>query len=58
MQMAELLAAQEAMNFALEAGFRDAVLKGDNYSFMNAIRLNEDGLLVGGTVVADIRASA
>lgn len=56
MEMAELLATREAVIFALETGFSDVVLEGDNCSVMNDIRLNEDGLPVGGAVVEDIRA--
>ena len=37
------MAAREALNFALDARFRDIMLVGDNL-VINAIRVNEDGL--------------
>ena len=53
-EAAELVAAYEAINFAVDAGFRNFLLEGDNIGVMNAIRCNEDGLGSGGAIVADI----
>ena len=57
-EMAELLAAREAIKFALEVGFREVILEGDSISFMNAIQMNEDGWPEEGALVTDIRALA
>ena len=55
-EAAKLVAALEAINFAVDAGFRNILLEGDNLGVINAIR--EDGLDSRGAIVVDIiRAS-
>ena len=53
-EKAELLACRKAIKFAMDAGFSEFVIEGDNSSVMNAISsLMEDQSLLG-NVVGDI----
>lgn len=53
-ESAELVAAREAVMFALEVGFRDIILKGDYIIVINAIQSGEIGFASAGAVVANI----
>ena len=53
-EVAELVAAREAIVFAVEAGFSNLVLEGDNLVVMNSLQSSKDDLASGGTIVADI----
>lgn len=53
-EIAELMAAREAIMFAWEAGFRDVILESDNFSVMNAFRSNEVGFSFGGGIGTDV----
>lgn len=55
-EAAELLAAREAISFAIEAGFRDFILEGDNASIIQAIREEETSLYLTSTLVMDVIA--
>lgn len=46
-EAAELLAGLKALNLAIDAGFRNLVLEGDNASVINALQQYEDGLVLG-----------
>lgn len=50
----ELVARFKAIKFALDTGFRNLVLKGDNLPVMNALRNIEDGLGLDRVIVVDI----
>ena len=55
MKEAELLACRKAIEFAMDVGFFEFVIEGDNNTIMNAISsLKEDRSLLG-NVVGDIQ---
>lgn len=53
-EIAEIMAAWEAIVFAWESGFQDVILEGDNITIMNAICSNEIGLSSSSMLFADI----
>lgn len=52
--MAQLVAAREAILFAVEAGSREIIFEGDNIGVVNAIREYEDGLVSVWVIIVDI----
>ena len=53
-EVAELVVAREVLVFAIEVGFLDTMLEGDNMVVMQSLRSNIDGLASGGTILTDM----
>ena len=52
--MAEVLACRKALEFALDAGFSDLIVEGDNTTVMNSITLAQSDLSCLGNIYDDI----
>lgn len=57
-EVAELKAGFEALRFAIEAGFWDVQLEGDNLSMVSALWNKSENLINGGVIVSDILSLA
>ena len=53
-EVAEFVVAREALSFAIEAGFRDITLEGDNDAVISAISTEENGVSTGGVIVDNV----
>lgn len=53
-EAAEFVAAREALSFALEAGFRNVILEGNNTIVISALQPGEMSVGSGGAIVDDI----